>query len=120
MIYLRTWGLPEDKVDHDRLCHRAGQYTLVNDELVRQGVNGTLMKYITPDEGFAILQDIHAGICGSHVGARSLVGKAYRKGFFWPTVVSDADSLVHWCQGCQFFTHKKHVPSHQLQTIPIT
>jgi hypothetical protein len=78
------------------------------------------MKCITPDEGCSILQDIHARICGSHMGARSLMGKAYRKGFFWPTVVSDADSLVHRCEGCQFFARQKHVPSHQLQTIPIT
>jgi hypothetical protein len=58
------------------------------------------MKCITPDEGCAILQDIHARICGSHTGARSLMGRAYRQGFFWPTVVSDADSLVRWCDSC--------------------
>jgi hypothetical protein len=78
------------------------------------------MKFITPDEGCAILQDIHDGICGSHVGARSLVGKAYRQGFFWPTAMFDADSLVRQCECCQFFVHEKHVLSHQLQTIPIT
>jgi hypothetical protein len=78
------------------------------------------MKCITLDEGCTILQDIHMGICGSQTGARSLVGKAYRQGFFWPTVVSDIDSLVHRCEGCRFFTHQKHVSSHQLQTIPIT
>jgi hypothetical protein len=78
------------------------------------------MKCVTPDEGCAILQDIHTGICDSHMGARSLMGKAYRQGFFWTTVVSDADSLVHRCEGCQFFAHQKHVSSHQLQTIPIT
>jgi hypothetical protein len=66
------------------------------------------------------LQDIHAGICGSHAGARSLVGMTYRQGFFWPTVVSDVDSLVHRCECCQFFAHQKHMSSHQLQTIPIT
>jgi hypothetical protein len=26
---------------------------------------------------------------------RSLVGKTYRQGFFWPITVSDADSLVY-------------------------
>jgi hypothetical protein len=78
------------------------------------------MKCITPDEGYAILQDIHAGICGSHTGARSIIGKTYKQGFFWPTAVSDVDSLIHWCEGCQFFAHQKRVPSHQLQTIPIT
>jgi transposase InsO family protein len=34
--------------------------------------------------------------------------------------MSDVDSLVHRCEGCQFFACQKHVPSHQLHTIPIT
>jgi hypothetical protein len=63
------------------------------------------MKCITLDEGCAILQDIHVGICGSHVGARSLMGKAYRQGFFWPIVVSDVDSLDRRCEGYQFFAY---------------
>jgi hypothetical protein len=63
------------------------------------------MKCITPDEGCAILQDIHTGICGSHTVARSLEGKAYRQEFFCPTAMFDADSLVHRCEGCQFFAH---------------
>jgi transposase InsO family protein len=78
------------------------------------------MKCIIPSEGCATLQDIHAGICGSHAGTRSLMGKTYRQGFFWPTVVSNADSLIRRCEGCQFFARQKHMSSHQLQTIPIT
>jgi hypothetical protein len=35
MIYFRTGGLLEDKVDHERLHCRAGQFTPVNDELFR-------------------------------------------------------------------------------------
>jgi ribonuclease HI len=35
MIYLKIEGLLDDKVEHERLHHRAGQYTLVNDELFR-------------------------------------------------------------------------------------
>jgi hypothetical protein len=33
MIYLRIESLPEDKDECGPLCHRAGHYTLVNDEL---------------------------------------------------------------------------------------
>jgi hypothetical protein len=78
------------------------------------------MKCITLDEGCAILQDIPVGICGSHAGGRSLMGKAYRQWFFCSTAVSNADSLVRQCEGCQFFARQKHVLSHQLYTIPIT
>jgi hypothetical protein len=74
MIYLRTGGLPEDKVECERLCHLAGQYTLVNDELFQHSVNDTLMECITPDEGCVILQDIHVGglrqSCGHKIAHR--------------------------------------------------
>jgi hypothetical protein len=43
MVYLRTWGLPEDKDERERLHHRAGHYTLVNDKLFQQSANSTLM-----------------------------------------------------------------------------
>jgi hypothetical protein len=79
-----------------------------------------MMKCITLDERCPILQNIHAGNCDSHTGAISPVGKAYKQGFFWPTAVSDANSLVHRCEGCQFFSCQKHMPSHQLHTIYIT
>jgi hypothetical protein len=55
MIYLRTRGLLEDKDGCEQLHHQAGHYTLLNDELFQQSLNGTLMRCITPDEWFAIL-----------------------------------------------------------------
>jgi hypothetical protein len=94
MIYLRTGGLPEDKVEGKRLRQQARQYTLVNDELYRSGTNGTLMKCITLEEGQIIFHNIHAGDSGSHTGAKSLMGKTYQHAFFWPTAVSNADSIV--------------------------
>jgi ribonuclease HI len=35
MVYLRTGGLLEDKVECEQLCRWVGQYTLANDELYR-------------------------------------------------------------------------------------
>ncbi|XP_039827395.1 uncharacterized protein K02A2.6-like [Panicum virgatum] len=48
-------------------------------------------------EGKDILREIHEGVCGNHTASRTLVGKAYRSGFFWPTAVSDAEDLVKRC-----------------------
>jgi hypothetical protein len=78
MAYLKTGGLPEDKVKCERLRQWAEQYTLVNDELYRRGNKGTIMKCITPEEGQTILQGIHVGVCGSHASVKSLMGKTYR------------------------------------------
>ena len=59
-------------------------------------------------------------MCGNHAGARTIVGKAFRSGFYWPTAVVDAEMLVKRCEGCQFFTKQIHVPAQALQTIPVS
>ena len=77
-----------------------------------------LLKCISQDDGIKLLDDIHAGSCGNHAASRTLVGKAFRAGFYWPTAVADAEKLVRHCEGCQFFAKRTHVPAHEIQTIP--
>jgi len=77
-----------------------------------------LLKCITQDDGIKLLDDIHAGSYGNLVASRTLVGKAFRAGFYWPTVVADAEKLVQHCEGCQFFAKRTHIPAHKIQTIP--
>jgi hypothetical protein len=40
-----------------------------------------------------ILEEIHAGTCGNHAASRTLVSKAFRAGFYWPSAVVDADEM---------------------------
>jgi hypothetical protein len=40
------------------------------------------------------MKEIHAGLCGSHIGSRPLLGKKFRQGFYWPKEASDAAELV--------------------------
>jgi len=41
-----------------------------------------------------VLRKIHEGICGNHLGPRSLMGKVVRAGYFWPTMQKDAIEVV--------------------------
>ena len=52
--------------------------------------------------------------------ARALVGKTFRQGFFWPTALQDATTLVTKCEACQFHSKKLHQPAQALQTIPLS
>jgi hypothetical protein len=58
------------------------------------------MKCVMGEDGYDILREIHEGVCGNHAALRTLVGKAYRAGFGWPTAVLDAEDLVRRCQNC--------------------
>jgi transposase InsO family protein len=78
------------------------------------------MKCIHSAIGKKMLDEIHAGQCGEHAASRTLVGKAFRSGFYWPTTKSDAAELVQRCEACQFLSKQQHLPAQQLQTIPVT
>ena len=118
--YLQMGASPEDKSERNKLRRQATRYTLVGDKLYRRSASGVLMKCVPIEDGIAIPHDIHSGSCGNHAGARTLVGKVYRQGFYWPTTLADAKALVRKCEGCQFFARQQHVSSGQLQTIPMT
>jgi hypothetical protein len=104
-----------------RVIRRSKGFILVDSKLYWRGArSGVLMKCITKEDGYDILQEIHEGICGNHAASKTLVGKAYRAGFWWPTTVSDAEDLMRRCQNCQFFGKQSHVPAHSLITIPLS
>jgi ribonuclease HI len=103
--------LPEDHVSAERIVRLAKRYTMVEGGLYRCGANGILMRCITQEEGRELLTEIHGGECGSHSSSRTLVGKAFRHGFYWPTALQDAAELVKSCEACQYHTKQIHTPA---------
>jgi hypothetical protein len=95
-------------------------YTIIRGLLYRRGAGGVFMKCIHSATRKQLLDEIHAGPCGVHIASRTLVGKAFRSGFYWPTVRSDAAKLVQKCEACQFLSKQQHLPAQQLQTILVT
>src|SRR5438105_2759016 len=119
--YLLHDKLPDDRAEAERIARRSRRYVVVGgEELYRRGTSGILMRCISKEDGRKLLKEIHSGICENHTASRTLVDKAYRQGFFWPTAVTDADELVLKCEGCQYFARQIHVLAQELQTIPIT
>jgi hypothetical protein len=111
-------GIDAKSVAAARVMRRSKGFVLVNNKLYRRGArSGVLMKCVTGEDGYDILREIHEGVCSNHAASRTLVGKAYKAGFWWPTAVSDAEDLVRRCQNCQFFGKQSHVPAHNLITI---
>src|SRR4051812_47913366 len=82
-------------------------------------ISGVLQRCVTIGDGKTILQYIHEGIYGHHAGSRSLVAKALRAGFYWPTAMNDAKDIVRRCNGCQRFADKPHASGSELKPIPL-
>jgi transposase InsO family protein len=98
----------------------AKSFALVDGELYKRAASGILQRCVPILEGRELLRDIHAGVCGHHAAPRTLMGNAFRQGFYWPTAVADASEIVRTYEGCQFYARKSNLPAHVLQTIPIT
>jgi hypothetical protein len=119
--YLSEQKFPSDKNLAEQLIHRAKSYVLVGDKLYRRRASSrVLMKCVPRHEGKYILEEIHKGVCDNHASSHTLVSKAFRRAFYWPTALGDAEELVRRCQGCQYFTKQQHVPAYKLVTIPPT
>jgi hypothetical protein len=75
-------GIDARSAEVARVMRRSKGFVLVDSKLYRLGArSGVLMKCITKEDGYDILQEIHKGVCGNHAASRTLVGKAYRAGF---------------------------------------
>ncbi|GKV20210.1 hypothetical protein SLEP1_g30368 [Rubroshorea leprosula] len=76
-----------------------------------------LLRCLTPYEAEYALREVHEGVCGNHVGARTLAHKVLRQGYYWPNMQEDAKKFVQRCQKCQFFAHLTHQPAEELTSL---
>jgi hypothetical protein len=92
--YLENRPLADDNAEIERIARKSRMYYLIDGVLYRQGANGMMMRCISKDECIQLLRDIHSGVCGAHSSWRSIVEKAFRHGFYWPTAKDDAMEIV--------------------------
>jgi hypothetical protein len=116
--YLKDNILSDDSASTDQITHLAKRYMPVEGDLYQRGANDVLMWCITWEEGCELLTEVHGGECGNHTPSRTLVGKTFRHGFYWPTALQDAIKLVKTCRACQFHAKQIHTPAQMLQMIP--
>ena len=120
IAYLEHGTLPKDETEARMIVRRCKSFVMIEGELFRRSTTGIFQRCVSPEEGQKILYDIHAGDCGHHAGAKTLVAKANRHGFYWLSAKADAVDIVRRCAGCQRFANQTHLPGSALKTIPIT
>ena len=99
--YLNSGDLPTDCKEARRLCLRALRFVLINEVLYKRGFMLPYLRCLTKEEANYALREVHEGICGDHLGARSLASKILRTGYYWPTMKKDAFAFVQACDKYQ-------------------
>ncbi|KAM2032989.1 hypothetical protein ACFX1T_014941 [Malus domestica] len=102
--------IPYDKVQAKQIRYKATRYLIINDQLYKRGFNLPYLRCLTPAEAETVIREIHEGVCGDHAGSRSLAHKAFRQGYYWPTLHQDAIIISRSCDKCQRYATIPHSP----------
>ncbi|XP_052198298.1 uncharacterized protein LOC127805584 [Diospyros lotus] len=101
LLYLKEGKLPDDELEAPEVRRKAQSFLLVNVELYKRSFLQPLLKCIQPFEADYILREVHEGICGSHIGARTFSQKDVQQRYYWSAMVKDSEHLVRTCDRCQ-------------------
>ena len=114
IAYLRSGTLPDGKDAARKLKVQASQFVLIRDVLYNRDFSWPYLRCLSHDEADYVMRKVHKEICENHSEARSLVHKLIRAGYYWPTMLKDAQAYVKACNKCQRFSNLIRQPSEKL------
>ena len=82
--FLKNDTLPEEKSKAEKIRRKAHRFWLFEDhKLYKRSYSGPYLLCIHPEASELLLEELHEGICGSHIGERSLSHRAITHGYWW-------------------------------------
>ena len=118
--YLKDGTLPDDRADARKLQHIATRYIIFRDILYQKSYSNLhpnpYLRCLGPEETWKVMQEIHDGDCGNHVGGRSLNHKVINQGYYWSKMFDDTKDYVRKCPQCHMFALASN-PAKHLHTL---
>ncbi|GJV08231.1 reverse transcriptase domain-containing protein [Tanacetum coccineum] len=113
--YLTDETLPAERKKARAIKRKSQRFAIINGILYKKSFLGPWLRCVGPSQANYVLREIHEGSCSMQ---RSVVAKALRTGYYWPTMHKDARALIKACQECQ--VHKPVPRNPQEKLNPIT
>ena len=82
--YLLKGTLPSDLKEASKIRARSSRFSLLRGTLYKRGFSAPLLKFIVKEDDDYVLREVHEGVCGNYIRARTLVGKTLRQGYYCP------------------------------------
>ena len=73
--YLKDGVLLDEKEAARKVKVRAARFVLIKDVLYKRGFSRPYLRCLGNEEADYVMREVHEGICGNHLGSRSLVHK---------------------------------------------
>ncbi|GKA32756.1 reverse transcriptase domain-containing protein [Tanacetum coccineum] len=116
--YLAEETLPAVMKKARAIRRKSWWFAVINGILYNKSFLDPWLRCVGPLQANYVLKEIHEGSCSMHVGTRSVVAKAMRTSYYWPTMHRDARALIRACQNYQV---NKPIPRNPQQKLtPIT
>ena len=91
VLYLRKDILLEDKSEANKVRRKTLHFWLSEDQkLYKHYFSGPYLLCIHPEVSELLLKELYEGICGSHIGGKSLSHKAITQGYWWLNIQKEA------------------------------
>ncbi|GJS91355.1 reverse transcriptase domain-containing protein [Tanacetum coccineum] len=110
--YLKDEVLPDDKKEANKLRIKAKQYELMDGILYRRSFLRPWLRYVGPLQADYVIREIHEDRVPC-----SVVAKAMRSGYYWPTMHRDARDMILKCKDCQVHRPVPRNPQQPLTLI---
>ena len=82
--FLREDTLPEERIEVDKVRRKVTRFWLSeNQKLYKRSFLGPYLLCVHPEMIESLLEELHEGICGSHIGGRSLAHRAITQDYWW-------------------------------------
>nr|GEW67532.1 reverse transcriptase domain-containing protein [Tanacetum cinerariifolium] len=117
MEYLKEGTLPSDRKEARKLRIKARQYELMEGVLYRRSFLTPWLRCVEPLQAKYVIREIYEGSCSMHAGPRSVVAKAIRLRYYWPTMHRDARDMIRTCNDYQIHRPVTRNPQHPLTSI---
>ena len=85
-LLLETRMAPKDKTEARKIQIKIARFVIINNVLYRRGYLLPYLRCASLEEADYVLREIYEGTYGNHTEVRSLAGKAFKAGYYWPTL----------------------------------
>ncbi|GKD39904.1 reverse transcriptase domain-containing protein [Tanacetum coccineum] len=99
--YLTEEMLPTNVKKARAVRRKSQRFAVINGTLYKKSFLEQWLRCAGPLQANYVLRAIHEGSCSMRASTRSVVAKALRIGYYWPTMHKDARTLIRACQECQ-------------------
>ena len=117
-LFLEKDILPEKKSETEKVRRKAPRFWLSEDrKLYKRSFSDPYLLCVHPKASESLLEELHEGVCGSHIGGRSLSHRAITQGYWWPDMQKEAQEYIKKCDQCQRFMSNIHQPGGVLNPL---